>query len=491
MPRYLSYMFSIYFICTSLLYGQAPTITNQVSLKGSISFNEFTDVAINQYGEFAISGYRSYSYKEVFLTKMYMATFTSDGLFKWEKSGYESPPYITMSLDLIQPYYTYFIGAYTVGNNHQLVLLSESTEKIGRRVLNYEEIGEGNHRITGITITGNTSALICRDRSILKMNLNEWGAFEGAWTKNVTDEQNIWLQSVDTLTDGIVTAGILNSGKVSYDLRNDSTDIYVCKLDKNGVKIWEKTLETKRREVFSKVLGMGNGEMIILGETYSDSVLNKKNHGKTDVLLQRRDKNGNVLWTKLLGGSDEEHSIGMLKDENNGCIILASTSSNDGDVSKNKGKSDIWLININEEGEIVWEKTYGTSVNDSPKKLMKNSSGEIVVFSSAGAADGDFSVPKEKWGYYWILTFALPVGVQDAAIGVSCSIKPNPAQNEIVVSGLNEKVEKISITTLLGESILEVPTDRMPTVSISTNNLSNGVYMIHVGNNAEKLIIQR
>ncbi len=420
--------------------------------------------------------------------KMYIATFTSEGLFKWEKSSYESPPYMTMSLDLIQPYYTYYIGAYAIGTNHQLVFISESTDKIGRRVVNYEDIGGPNDRITGITITGNSSALICSDRNIRKMNLNE---FHSIWTKNVTERQNIWLQSVDSLTDGVVTASIINSGKVSYDLRNDSTDIYICKLDKNGNRIWERVLETKSREVFSKVLGMENGEMIILAETYSDSVLNEKNHGKTDVLLQRRDRDGNVLWTKVLGGSDEEHAIGMLKDENDGCIILASTSSNDGDISSNKGKSDIWLVNIDKEGEIVWEKTYGTSGNDRPIKLMKKSNGEIVVFTSAGAEDGDFNVPQEKRGYYWILTFSLPVGVNEEELGNNFLIKPNPAQDEIVISGLNQKTERIKITTLLGESIVEFPTNRMSTVSVPTNNLSNGMYMIRIGNNAEKLIIQR
>lgn len=405
----------------------------------------------------------------------------------------ESDALVHKSYNIIVPQDEGYVIAYTVNQTDNLLLNVREVNHpnyLPPEVKNYTSTQGGNsswpynERIKSITQLRDGQWFVCREKSVQKL----YGSKQ--WDKVVTKSDSVDLKYGCTVNDGFVTVGIKNYGSKGNINISDSVDIYVCKLDSNGVKVWEKTIGGNLKESVEKVVGMDNGDMIILGGTRSPQIMSQNNHGKTDVLLQRIDKYGKVLWTKVLGGSEEDWGVDIMKDNKDGCIVLASTSSHDGDISFNKGKTDIWLLNINKAGEIMWEKTYGSSGEDGASKMMKNSKGDLVLFAYAENKDGDYNIPEDKTGY-WIVTLALPVGIQEEEAGGVFLVKPNPAQDDIVISGLNQKTERITITTLLGESVVEFPTNRMPTVSVPTNNLSNGVYVIRVGNYAEKLIIQR
>jgi hypothetical protein len=66
-----------------------------------------------------------------------------------------------------------------------------------------------------------------------------------------------------------------------------------------------------------------------------------------------------IQWQKSFGGSgiDEAHSIKQTND--GGYIVCGETNSNDGDVIGNHGQTDVWVIKLNELGEIQWKRCYG------------------------------------------------------------------------------------------------------------------------------------
>jgi predicted secreted protein len=61
----------------------------------------------------------------------------------------------------------------------------------------------------------------------------------------------------------------------------------------------------------------------------------------------------NVLWEKILGGTDDDEAKSISQTQDNGFVIFGSTSSS------GLGGVDIWVIKIDSSGNNQWAKTYG------------------------------------------------------------------------------------------------------------------------------------
>jgi hypothetical protein len=73
-----------------------------------------------------------------------------------------------------------------------------------------------------------------------------------------------------------------------------------------------------------------------------------------------------------------------------GYIIVGDTYSNNGDVSGNHGLSDIWVVKIDEAGEIEWQRCYGGSASDNSKAIaVLNNSAGYVFTGNTESEDGD------------------------------------------------------------------------------------------------------
>lgn len=62
-----------------------------------------------------------------------------------------------------------------------------------------------------------------------------------------------------------------------------------------------------------------------------------------------------------------------------GYLLGGETGSNDGDISFNHGQDDLWLIKIDEFGDIEWEKTYGGSFEELAKDIEITSDGNYII----------------------------------------------------------------------------------------------------------------
>src|SRR5690242_15672858 len=71
-----------------------------------------------------------------------------------------------------------------------------------------------------------------------------------------------------------------------------------------------------------------------------------------------------IQWQQCLGGKSNEQPGGILQTRDGGYIIAGQTHSSDGDIKSNHGKYDLWVVKINSQGAIQWQKTYGGSGDD-------------------------------------------------------------------------------------------------------------------------------
>ncbi len=112
---------------------------------------------------------------------------------------------------------------------------------------------------------------------------------------------------------------------------------------------------------------------------------------------------GELVWVKTFGGTNEDDAIAIEEANDGGYVILGFTTSVDGDVTgKTSPDQDYWLLKLNQDGDKIWDKTYGGSQNDQATGLSKTNDGGYIISGYTSSFDGDVS---ENAGFqdYWIV----------------------------------------------------------------------------------------
>ncbi len=149
-----------------------------------------------------------------------------------------------------------------------------------------------------------------------------------------------------------------------------------------------------------------NGYLIIGQVASDDGDITNYHGGWYDIWLMQIDSVGNLLWERCYGGSGPEYQGMIISDNEESYYFCGAVGSNDGDVqSGNHGMYDIWVVKIDGAGEIIWEKCFGGSgLEEFPNiKLLGN--GNILVSSHSTSSDGNLPA---HYGYRdaWIFVLS-------------------------------------------------------------------------------------
>jgi len=170
-----------------------------------------------------------------------------------------------------------------------------------------------------------------------------------------------------------------------------ATDIWVCEIDANGELLWEKTLGNEYGNYAENVYLMEDGSCIILGEINgTGGMVDCNHHGMRDIWLVKLEaENHEIEWQGCYGGSETETVKDIITFENN-FIVVGTTSSNDGDISNNHGGLyDAWLIEIDNDGHLIWEHCYGGSEKDGFYNICQTEDNTLLIIGGSNSEDGD------------------------------------------------------------------------------------------------------
>ena len=144
-------------------------------------------------------------------------------------------------------------------------------------------------------------------------------------------------------------------------------DIYLIKLNANGDTMWTKTYGGTNDEYGSSVKQTTDGGYIISGDTKSFGVAIK------DAYLIKTDMNGNVLWSKTFGSSGSDYGNTVLQTTDGGYIVAGTTET------IGSGNYDVYLIRTNSVGDTLWTKSYGGSLEDDGNFIQQTSDGGFIL----------------------------------------------------------------------------------------------------------------
>ncbi|MCS7200749.1 MAG: prepilin-type N-terminal cleavage/methylation domain-containing protein [Patescibacteria group bacterium] len=162
----------------------------------------------------------------------------------------------------------------------------------------------------------------------------------GTWLKTWAGQDHDIPRVVYQTNDG----GYFVFGN-TYSCCGGNYDIFVLKLDSGGNYQWIKTIGDAYWDIVYSVVNTSDGGFLLAGYTSSYGSING------DVFLVKLSSQGNIVWSKRLGSSNQEY-IYDIKKINGGYIAVGYTSS---------GNGDILLIRLNNNGDIVWSRAIGGS----------------------------------------------------------------------------------------------------------------------------------
>ncbi|RKZ30561.1 hypothetical protein DRQ33_07775, partial [bacterium] len=168
------------------------------------------------------------------------------------------------------------------------------------------------------------------------------------WQKSYGGDNNDFAYSVvETFDDGYIIVGKTES----FD-SGPYGDVYVLKTDSLGNMLWQRTFGGSGVECGNDISQVETGGYIIVGSTSSFGV------GTKNIWLIRLNESGDTIWTRTYGGSSVDYGWSV-KQERDGSFILSG-----GTWSFGAEECDYYLIKADSTGDIIWERTYGGSELD-------------------------------------------------------------------------------------------------------------------------------
>ena len=201
--------------------------------------------------------------------------------------------------------------------------------------------------------------------------------------------QELGHSIVELSSGGYLAAGLAESNNGDVSGNHGLYDLWVVKLDPTGALIWQKALGGSLVDRAHSILETSNGGCIVAGQADSDDGDLTANHGGSDLWVVELDSAGNILWQQNYGGSGDDLADDIRKTQDGGYIIAGATWSNDGDVSGNNGNMDFWVLRIDSIGNLLWQKTLGGSAVDRAHSVRETHDGGFIVAGWTRSVDGD------------------------------------------------------------------------------------------------------
>lgn len=246
-----------------------------------------------------------------------------------------------------------------------------------------------------ILIAGNSLSGISGDKSenskgvidfwILKFNENR----EIIWDKTIGSLSIEWGTTITkAIDDGYIYGGYSRSySEYGYNYR-------IIMVNKGGELLWDKTYGGFGNQFLTKVLPTENGYMLAGYTVESEASGNKTAEaiGGNDLWLVKIDQMGNVIWNKMIGSKDDDKGGYLVASPDEGYLLGSNTinSGVSGDKSQlSFGESDIWIIKLDKDGKILWDKSYGGNKNDVLTEIIPRDDGYLLIGHSNSAKSGN------------------------------------------------------------------------------------------------------
>jgi hypothetical protein len=288
-------------------------------------------------------------------------------------------------------------------------------------------------------------------------------------------------QSVDiqlTNDGGFIVVGHTTSNDGDVSNNNGFFDFWIFKISNSGLLQWEKSFGGSNEETARSVKQTNDGDYIVVGSTKSDDGDISELKGIEDFWVIKLTENGDLIWEKTYGGTQIDRAWYVQLTSDNNYVVVGETYSDDGDVSINQGLSDVWIIKISENGELLWEKTIGGTAIDEARNIQETNDGGLIISGYTYSNDGDIMINQGENDF--LIVKLGPDNLSNSShINLpTIDIYPNPAQDFLYINvekyNTNQEIKIVDVlgNTLYSQVLMDSKT------KIDMSSFSSGVYLV-------------
>ena len=241
----------------------------------------------------------------------------------------------------------------------------------------------------------------------------------------LADEATVVQQTRD---GGYIVAG--QTGSLDGDVfgNNGNFDLWMIKLNAYGAVQWKKTYGGGINEIFLSMQQTSDGGYVAAGYTDSTNGDVSGNHGSFDAWVLKLDSIGSIQWQKALGGSDRDEAWDVQQTTDGGYIVVGQSNSTDGDVTNNDGGEDYWIVKLSNTGAIEWQRSHGGSGNDAATAVKQTPDGGYIVAGESSSTDGEIT-DHHGSSDYWVVKLNFDGKIEwEKSLGGSSSERANDVQ---------------------------------------------------------------
>ncbi|HIJ70497.1 MAG TPA: DUF4982 domain-containing protein [Planctomycetes bacterium] len=252
----------------------------------------------------------------------------------------------------------------------------------------------------GFIVAGALAVSGDQDRALVKLDASG----NIVWQRTYPHTDNDEIRGVDETEDGgLISTGYVGSKRRGYLFIADDSKGYILKTDSDGNIHWEKTLH-------ATVHGMRVHKV-----TEGFAVSGVSREGGRNFCLIKTDSSGKIQWHKNYGGNEQEDLFDSDTTKDGG-YILAGHKLINGKVSDNTDVFDFWLVKVDGEGNLEWDKTFGQPrgydakhIRDECYGVKATCDGGYVMIGGTGDEDsysgrGHPAGPSDIWKSYVVRT---------------------------------------------------------------------------------------
>ena len=242
--------------------------------------------------------------------------------------------------------------------------------------------------ITSARADGNTE----KGKSLTRHGVGEfWGTkideegsvqWRGYFGGSNNDRAHAVVQTDD---GGFVMAGFTESDDYDISNTNGSYDFWLVKVDKFGNLIWERAFGGTGIEIAYDIAKTNDGGFVVVGNTFSDDGDISKNHGESDIWMIKVDADGNLEWEKTFGGSQFDLAQAVIQSMDGGFYITGNAKSTNQDTTINSGENDIWVLKTTSSGNLLWQQSFGGGGLDFAFDLIENTDDSILIVGESSS----------------------------------------------------------------------------------------------------------
>lgn len=186
-------------------------------------------------------------------------------------------------------------------------------------------------------------------------------------------------------------------------------DYWIVKIDGEGNVEWDEAFGGEGDDFLREAIPLPDGGFFLAGFSNSGATGDKAeaSRGSSDFWVLRLNADRTIAWQKTIGGNAEDQLFDAVPTTDAGFILSGWSSSETGfdKTTPFYGLNDCWVIKLDQYGNLIWQETLGGDKEDVCQAIYPAKNGQYLFLGQSSSTKGTGNKTSEAYGQWdaWIV----------------------------------------------------------------------------------------